>query len=123
MKHAVLARILEHLRNKNAAFRVIDTHAGAGLYDLCGDEASRGGEWREGINQLVTMRLPADAQALLAPYLDAVRALNPDGVLTRYPGSPLLVRTALRPQDRLIACELEPKTEAALRRNLRGDTR
>ena len=52
VKHAVLARILAHLKEKSAAFRVIDTHAGAGLYDLSGPEASRTGEWREGIGRL-----------------------------------------------------------------------
>ena len=123
IKHAVLARVLMHLRQKNAPFRVIDTHAGAGLYDLTGDEATRGGEWREGINRLFTASLRPEISALLAPYRDAVAAHNPDGALKRYPGSPLLARAALRPQDRLIACELEPKAAAALRHSLRGDPR
>ena len=48
-KHAVLCRILQYLRGKPAAFRVIDTHAGAGLYDLTGEKAMRGGEWQAGI--------------------------------------------------------------------------
>ena len=51
VKHAVLARIIAHLKEKPAAFRVIDTHAGAGLYDLAGPEASRTGEWREGVGK------------------------------------------------------------------------
>jgi 23S rRNA (adenine2030-N6)-methyltransferase len=123
VKHATLARILVHLHGKDAAFRVIDTHAGAGLYDLTGAEASRGGEWRDGINLLLGTTPPADLRALLAPYLDAVHALNPSGRLTRYPGSPLIVLANLRRQDRLIACELEPRAAAALARNLRRDTR
>ena len=45
-KHVVLCRVLVYLREKPAAFRVLDTHAGAGLYDLTGPEAARGGEWR-----------------------------------------------------------------------------
>ncbi|MEX1083972.1 MAG: 23S rRNA (adenine(2030)-N(6))-methyltransferase RlmJ, partial [Xanthobacteraceae bacterium] len=64
-----------------------------------------------------------DVRTLLAPYLDAVAAFNSPGKLTVYPGSPLLVRQWLRPGDRLIACELEPKAAAALARNLAGSTR
>ena len=60
-KHAVLTRILLYLCEKPAAFRVIDTHAGAGLYDLTGDESRRGGEWEEGIGKLVAATLPRDA--------------------------------------------------------------
>jgi 23S rRNA (adenine2030-N6)-methyltransferase len=123
LKHAVLVRILLHLRAKPAAFRVIDTHAGAGRYDLAGPEATRSLEWREGIERLVAAPLGEPARLLLAPYLDAIAALNKPGVLTRYPGSPALVRAFLRPQDRLLACELEPNAAAALARYLAGDRR
>lgn len=123
VKHAVLCRILDYLRTKEAPFRVIDTHAGAGLYDLTGDEASRGGEWQDGIARLTAAQLPEKATALLVPYLDVIGALNERGRLKIYPGSPAIVRAWLRPQDRLIACELEPKAAVALRHNLRGDTR
>jgi 23S rRNA (adenine2030-N6)-methyltransferase len=123
LKHAVLARILVHLRAKPAAFRVIDTHAGAGRYDLTGDEAMRGGEWRDGIGRLLDAAIGEKARDLLAPYLDAVVACNGGGRLTVYPGSPALVRALLRPQDRLIACELEPVAAAALARYLARDAR
>jgi len=122
-KHAVLCRILMHLRAKPAAFRVTDTHAGAGVYDLTGAEASRSGEWRDGIARLVAAKLATPVAALLSPYLEVVNALNEHGRLTTYPGSPALARAWLRPQDRLIACEIEPKAAAALRQNLRGDVR
>jgi len=122
-KHAVLCRILHYLRGKPAAFRVIDTHAGAGLYDLTGAEGIRSGEWRDGIGRLAEAALPRPAAALLAPYLEVIQALNERGRLTTYPGSPALARAWLRPQDRLIACELEPKAAAALARHLRGDAR
>lgn len=122
-KHAVLCRILMHLREKPAAFRVIDTHAGAGLYDLTGDEASRGGEWHDGIERLLAAPVAEKAAALLAPYLEAIGALNAPGRLTVYPGSPALVRAWLRPQDRLIACELEPQAAKSLSFHLRRDTR
>lgn len=118
VKHAVLSRIMEHLRAKPAPFRIIDTHAGGGLYDLAGPEASRTGEWREGIARLLEAQLFTEARALLEPYLDAVAAFNSPGSLTAYPGSPLLVRRWLRPQDRLVACELEPGAAASLAENL-----
>jgi 23S rRNA (adenine2030-N6)-methyltransferase len=123
VKHVVLVRILVHLRQKPAPFRVIDTHAGAGRYDLAGEEAKRSGEWRDGIGRLVGAPVAARARALLAPYLDAVAACNGAGGLTTYPGSPALVQAFLRAQDRLIACELEPNAAAALARDLAGDRR
>jgi 23S rRNA (adenine2030-N6)-methyltransferase len=123
IKHAVLVRILTHLREKPAAFRVIDTHAGAGVYDLGGAEAGKTMEWRDGIERLRRATLDPAVRALLSSYLDAVEAFNPDGPLTRYPGSPKLVQSLLRRQDRLIACELEPQAAAALEHALRGDTR
>jgi 23S rRNA (adenine2030-N6)-methyltransferase len=123
LKHTVLVRILLHLRAKPAPFRVIDTHAGAGRYDLAGAEAGRSPEWREGIGRLVSATVGERARALLAPYLDAVAALNGTGKLTTYPGSPALVRAFLRPQDRLVACELEPNAAAALKRYLGRDPR
>jgi 23S rRNA (adenine2030-N6)-methyltransferase len=126
-KHAVLCRILDYLREKPSAFRVIDTHAGAGLYDLTGAEASRGGEWHGGIERLLAAkdsgRLPDKMAALLKPYLEVIGALNERGRLAVYPGSPALIRAWLRPQDRLVACELEPKAALALARGLRGDSR
>jgi 23S rRNA (adenine2030-N6)-methyltransferase len=123
VKHAVLCRVLVYLREKPAAFRVIDTHAGAGRYDLAGTEAGKTQEWRDGIGRIVSAALGAPVHAMLAPYLDAVAAHNPGGGLKSYPGSPSLAQTLLRAQDRLIACELEPQAAAALERELAGDAR
>jgi 23S rRNA (adenine2030-N6)-methyltransferase len=122
-KHAVLVRILTYLRGKAAAFRVIDIHAGAGRYDLFGSEASRGGEWRDGIERVWRGRRQGAPEALLAPYLDAVAAINSGGELRTYPGSPLIAASLLRSQDRLVACELEPRSAASLASALRGDRR
>jgi len=122
-KHAAFCRILQYLRGKPAAFRVIDTHAGAGLYDLASDKAVRGGEWQSGIGALMAARPSQQVATLLSPYLDVVRAVNDRDRFRIYPGSPALARAWLRPQDTLIACELEPKSAAALTRNLRGDVR
>jgi 23S rRNA (adenine2030-N6)-methyltransferase len=123
VKHAVMARILVHLAAKPQAFRVIDTHAGLGRYDLTGREASRTGEWRAGIARLLVATLPAAAAALAEPYLATVRALNERGALRVYPGSPLVARALMRPQDRLTACELEPQAAKALAHALKGDLR
>ncbi len=123
VKHALLARVVMHLRKKDAAFRVIDTHAGAALTDLSSDEARRGGEWQDGIGRIWQHKFPPEAAALLEPYLSAITAYNPAGALTCYPGSPLLIRQWLRSQDRLIACELEPGAARLLSRNLHGDAR
>jgi|SRR5438067_1024537 23S rRNA (adenine2030-N6)-methyltransferase len=123
LKHATLVRILVHLLVKPTPFRVIDTHAGAGRYDLRTDEATRGGEWRDGIARLLSARLPPTEALLLAPYLDAVARWNESTSLTVYPGSPLLVGAFLRQQDRLIACELEPSAAAALARSVARDRR
>jgi 23S rRNA (adenine2030-N6)-methyltransferase len=127
-KHIVLTRVLEYLRQKSAAFRVVDTHAGAGRYDLLGPQATRSGEWRDGIGRLFAAPRSGaagtdSAQALVAPYLDIVAALNPSRTLRLYPGSPLIVKALLRRQDRLIACELEPSAAASLQAVLHGDAR
>ncbi|MCC6890212.1 MAG: 23S rRNA (adenine(2030)-N(6))-methyltransferase RlmJ [Hyphomicrobiales bacterium] len=127
VKHAALTRILVSLRAKPAAFRIIDTHAGPGLYNLRGPEAARSPEWRDGIGRLLAAcdegGGAATARALLAPYLEVVAALNPAGALAIYPGSPLIARALLRAQDRLVACELAPDAAAALSRHLHGDRR
>jgi 23S rRNA (adenine2030-N6)-methyltransferase len=122
IKHIVLVRILTYLQEKPAAFRVIDTHAGAGVYDLTGEEAQRSGEWLTGIARLMQARLSEMAQPLVGPYLDIVRAFNPQRELKAYPGSPLIARALLRPQDRLTACEVEPKARKRLIDALRRDT-
>ena len=121
LKHAVLARIIDYLKRKPGAFRVIDTHAGIGLYDLSSDEAQRTGEWRGGIGRLIDVALPQEAAALLAPYLEAVRALNPEGGVRFYPGSPLVTRHLLRGIDRLTAIELHPQDSLALKTRFAGD--
>ncbi|RJT34254.1 23S rRNA (adenine(2030)-N(6))-methyltransferase RlmJ [Mesorhizobium waimense] len=124
VKHVVLTRLLEYLKQKDKAFRVIDTHAGIGRYDLSSAEAQKTGEWQGGIGRLVGVKLDAKAAALLAPYLEAVRALNPggpDGGIKKYPGSPLVARHLLRKQDRLTAIELHPDDANRLKMVFAGD--
>jgi 23S rRNA (adenine2030-N6)-methyltransferase len=121
IKHIVLVRILTHLHDKPAAFRVIDSHAGAGVYDLTGEEARRGGEWLTGIARIMQARFSETTAPLLKPYLDIVRAFNPQRELQTYPGSPLIARALLRPQDRMVACEVESKARKRLIDALRRD--
>ena len=121
VKHVVLARIVEYLKRKDKAFRVIDTHAGRGFYDLSSVEAQKTGEWRDGVGRVLGHAFRPEATALLAPYLDAIRAANPDGGITHYPGSPWIVRHLLRRQDRLTAIEMHPEDAAALSHRFAGD--
>src|SRR5438876_3116996 len=122
IKHIVLVRMLTYLQEKQAPFRVIDTHAGAGRYDLTGEEARRGGEWLTGIARVLQARFSENTLPLVAPYLDIVRAFNAPGRLEAYPGSPLIARALLRPQDRLTACEIEPGARRQLVDALRRDS-
>jgi 23S rRNA (adenine2030-N6)-methyltransferase len=119
LKHAILARVLTYMKLKPQPFRVIDTHAGAGRYDLAGIEASKTGEWLDGIARLMDADLPDDVSQLLAPYLDAVAAINPplapERALTFYPGSPLIARHLIRAGDTLVANELHPDDAALLK--------
>jgi 23S rRNA (adenine2030-N6)-methyltransferase len=119
LKHAILARVLTYMKLKPQPFRVIDTHAGAGRYDLSSIEASKTGEWQDGIVRLLDAELPAGVADLLAPYLDAVAALNPSrdaqSALTFYPGSPLIARQLMRDGDTLVANELHPEDAALLK--------
>lgn len=123
LKHVVLARVLSYMTQKPQPFRVIDTHAGAGRYDLQGVEAGRTAEWRDGIGRLVDGTAPPEVAELLAPYLDAVAACN-DGViggaLRFYPGSPLISRHLMRRDDVLIANELHDEDLALLKAEMAG---
>jgi 23S rRNA (adenine2030-N6)-methyltransferase len=126
LKHLVLALVIDHLKRKDAPFRVVDTHAGIGRYDLTSTEAGKTGEWRQGIARLIgpgAEPLPGAVAQIMAPYLDAVRAENSEGQLTAYPGSPLIARRLMRSQDVLAANELHPEDAAALKAALGRDRR
>jgi len=122
-KHALLARILSHLTRKDAPFRVIDTHAGEGAYDLFSAEAERTSEWRQGVGRLEDFEhWPEAARARLSPYLERLAPFA-EGRPRLYPGSPLLVQSFLREQDRALFCELRADAYAALRERFKRDPR
>ena len=118
MKHAILAQIIMHLRTKDTPFCVLDAHGGIGSYDLSSEQAGKTLEYESGIGRLFDL---ADPDPSLAPYLDAVRSINPDNRLRYYPGSPRLARSLMRKQDRLVAVELHPEDVETLRTEFAGD--
>jgi len=120
LKHLVLMLVLRHLGTKDKGYRFVDTHAGAGGYSLLGRYAKKNGEYERGVGLLWTRD---DLPAPLADYVALVRAFNPDGVLSQYPGSPALAQMLLRPQDELRAFELHPTEQKILRATLAGNRR
>jgi 23S rRNA (adenine2030-N6)-methyltransferase len=116
LKHFVLCLLARHLCTKDKPFWIIDTHAGAGRYALDSGHAAQLAEYRDGIGRLWNRD---DLPAPLAAYVDAVRALNPDGVLKVYPGSPWLALQTLRGQDRLRLFELHPNDARTLAEHFR----
>jgi 23S rRNA (adenine2030-N6)-methyltransferase len=117
LKHIVLLRLMRHLGLKEKGYRLVDTHAGAGQYALDSPQAQKKGEHLQGIARLWSRD---DLPEMAADYLQQVRGFNPDGTLQHYPGSPMLARALLRPQDQLRLFELHPADHAALVAQLGG---
>jgi 23S rRNA (adenine2030-N6)-methyltransferase len=120
LKHIVLLALLDALKKKDAPFFVLDTHAGRGRYLLAAPESRKTGEADAGILKLMG---EAKMPEVVERYLRAVEANNPVGALIAYPGSPLLIAQAMRPQDRLAACELQPDEANALNELFAHDSR
>lgn len=118
IKHIVVVEILEHLIKKDKAFDYIDTHAGAGLYDLHSVQAGKLAEHISGVGKLKSKEWPE-----LARYFQAIAALNKSPELNFYPGSPLLASQFLRAQDKAWLYELHPRDYALLQANLANDRR
>ncbi len=124
LKHVLLLALLDALKRKDAPFFVLDTHAGRGQYDLDAIEAGKTGEAQNGIEQLLSWaRNARPLPVAIARYRDALMAGGDDAGRKLYPGSPLLVARALRANDRLAACELQPDEASALKALLGHDDR
>ncbi|WP_417515292.1 23S rRNA (adenine(2030)-N(6))-methyltransferase RlmJ [Minwuia sp.] len=110
LKHAVYAFCLDYMLAKPKPFAAIDTHAGAGIYDLTSEMSGKTGEWRDGVLKIWDQDLPE----LFHPFTKILKGMNPDGDLRTYPGSPEIAARLLRPADRLLLCELHPADQADL---------
>ncbi|SEE69658.1 23S rRNA (adenine(2030)-N(6))-methyltransferase RlmJ [Pseudomonas coleopterorum] len=119
-KHIVLTRLVALMSRKEQPFAYIDTHAGLGLYDLSGDQATRTGEWLEGIARLWQA---TDRPALTDDYVKVINRLNAEGELRYYPGSPELARRLMRQQDRVLLNEKHPDDGQLLKDNMKKDPR
>jgi 23S rRNA (adenine2030-N6)-methyltransferase len=119
LKHAVLVWVVRYLQQKPGPICLIDSHGGAGLYDLGSEAARKTGEAASGVSRLHGGDLPGP----MAPYLDLVRQANSGGTAALYPGSPWLMAQMLRERDRAVIGELHPADAAALRDSLRGRER
>lgn len=122
-KHAILTALLEALKAKRTPFCYFDTHAGAGRYDLRGEQARKTREHEAGVQRLLgAARLPA----ALHIYLNLVRALNAGTSakeLAIYPGSPLIASLLLRESDRAVLCEVQMDEADRLKTLFAGDAR
>lgn len=120
VKHTVQSLIITALKEKEKPFLYLDTHAGAGRYQLSGEHAARTGEYLDGIAKIWQRD---DIPAELAPYMRAVRTYNHNDLLRYYPGSPLIARQLLREQDKIHLTELHPSDFPLLRNEFQNDAR
>lgn len=120
LKHIVQSLIITALKEKEKPFLYLDTHAGAGRYQLSSEQATKTQEYLSGIARIWQQ---PDLPETLLPYIDAIKALNPQDTLKFYPGSPLIARHLLRPQDKLQLTELHPGDFPLLRGEFRHDER
>lgn len=119
LKHTVLIATLQYLLQKEAALTVLDTHAGAGLYRLDGDYANKSGEAADGILRLAQAK-ESELAPVLQAYIASVRSFNQGAQLRNYPGSPFIIQSLLRVQerDKLKVFELHPTDMRSLAGNI-----
>jgi 23S rRNA (adenine2030-N6)-methyltransferase len=123
LKHLTLILLLEYLQEKPGAITVIDTHAGAGVYRLTDGFAAVSKEADNGIYRLKEFirkneGLDQLVDGGIQTYLDQIDTANQLGEISIYPGSPFILASLLRPQDRLKLFELHPKEIDVLRHNV-----
>ncbi|HEC8327868.1 TPA: 23S rRNA (adenine(2030)-N(6))-methyltransferase RlmJ [Providencia rettgeri] len=120
LKHTVQSLIIESLKEKEKPFLYLDTHSGAGRYQLTGEHAEKTGEYLDGIARIWAQ---PDLPEELLPYMNIVRRLNDGGRLRYYPGSPLLAKFLLREHDKLVLTELHTSDYPLLRGEFLKDRR
>ncbi|MGB1199061.1 MAG: 23S rRNA (adenine(2030)-N(6))-methyltransferase RlmJ [Thalassotalea sp.] len=104
LKHSVLTLVLEYITRKDKGFTYIDTHSGASMYQLADEYAQKTGEYKNGIEKLISQK---DLPEALVPYIELISALNTDE-LSYYPGSPGIAKQFTRRQDSAHLFELHP---------------
>lgn len=114
LKHFIEVQLLRYMTQKDKPFWYIDTHAGAGCYELNAGYATQNAEYESGISRLWNR---TDLPAPLAEYVALIKHLNPDGQMKLYPGSPLVALELLREQDKLRLFELHPSDSEILNEN------
>lgn len=120
MKHSLLMGLLAAFKKKDTPFCFIDTHAGAGIYDLHAGQAQKTGEYRDGIERLTDHR---GAPPWVADYLQGVLACQAANARSSYPGSPWLGVRHLRAQDRAVFMDVQHAEAASLRHHFKADER
>ncbi len=121
LKHLILCAVISYIRKKDKPFTIIDTHAGGGIYRLNDAMAEKTGEAEDGIVRL--LRNPGKLPDIVPEYFRIIEALNPDGKVNVYPGSPYIEQQLLRENDKGIFIELHPAEFDALRHNFGRDHR
>ncbi|TMP32383.1 23S rRNA (adenine(2030)-N(6))-methyltransferase RlmJ [Pseudoalteromonas rubra] len=113
IKHLVLAQVLEYMTRKDKPFDYIDTHSGAGLFELAAKDAQKTQEYQLGIAKLWQYCGQVGA---IQDYVELVKSLNRD-TLAYYPGSPKVAEQFLRKQDKGWFFELHPQDLKLLEKN------
>lgn len=121
LKHVVLTLIINALKEKDKPFIYLDTHSGAGRYVLDSQASTKTEEFREGIERIWQQK--DNAPALLSDYISVIRSYNNLDNLKFYPGSPLIAKQLLRPQDELFLSELHPADYPLLKKEFQKDER
>ena len=118
LKHTVLLAVLKHMAQKDTAFTVFDTHAGAGLYRLDGDYAQTSAEASQGFLKLIAAKPEQPFASAIQDYIGLVASFNAGGQWKVYPGSPFIIQQLLRGRDKLKLFELHPTDTKTLTANI-----
>lgn len=121
MKHVLLLQILARLNQKDKPYRYIDTHGGAGKYDLSTSEAQKSGEFLNGIHRLVKLddSIKRNAPEGVQQYLKIVEKMREGSGKGAYPGSPWFALEGMRKIDKATIFEMQRDVFQQLYYNVR----